>query len=158
MPEEPRPRPSRPAVPDRPSTLADLLVRAGAGVSAHRRRRAADLGLSGTGFAVLQVLDGTDGLVQRELAARVRVGPTTLTPVLDALEHDGLAVRATVRGDRRVRRVAITDAGRGRLLAARSAARVPRVPDPPRAHAGVIREYLLAVVASLEQDHRGHTL
>lgn len=166
--EQPRPRPSRPAEPSDPATgprpgpggpdtVADLLVRAGAGVSEHRRRRAAEHGLSRTGLAVLQVLDGTDGLVQRELAARVRVGPTTLTPVLDALEEDGLAARAAVGGDRRVRRVVITDAGRGRLVAARSADRRRRVPDPPRAHAGAIREYLLAVIVALEQDHRGQT-
>ncbi|BBG04411.1 MULTISPECIES: MarR family winged helix-turn-helix transcriptional regulator [Pseudonocardia] len=158
MPEEPHPRPPRPTGPDRWTTVAELLTRAGAGVSAYRRRRVAEHGLSHTGFAVLQAIEGTGGLVQRELAAHVRVGPTTLTPVLDALEDDGLVVRATVRADRRVRRVVITDAGRGRLLAARSAVRAPRVPDPPRAHAGAIREYLIAVIAAMEQDHRGQKL
>ncbi|MBC3193734.1 MarR family transcriptional regulator [Pseudonocardia sp. C8] len=145
------PAPRDPAEPA--ATLADLLIRAGAAVLAARRGQVGRLGLPLTAVAVLDVLDRADGLVQRELAARVQVGPTTLTPVLDALEERGLVARRVDPGDRRIRRVTITGAGRGRLHAVRPAARGPRLPEPPPGHAGALREYLVAVLAFLEQDH-----
>ncbi|SFN12498.1 DNA-binding transcriptional regulator, MarR family [Pseudonocardia ammonioxydans] len=150
----PRLVPGPPAGADPPETTAGLLVRAGAAVQAARRRRAARHGLPLTAVAVLDALARTDGLVQRELAARVRIGPATLTPVLDTLEGAGLAARVTDDGDRRVRRVRITDAGRDRLHAARPAAHGPRLPEPATGHVEPIREYLIAVIAALEQDHR----
>lgn len=131
-------------------SLADLLARAGAAVVAERRRRAAEHGTSATALAVL-VLARDDGLAQRELAARAGVAPATLTPVLDALTECGDVVRARDPDDRRVQRVALTARGRGRLHAA-SAAAGPGLPDLPEGHAAAVREYLVAVIARLEQD------
>lgn len=147
----PEPQPGADAEPQ--GTTADLLVRAGAAVRAERRERLAPHGLPLTAVTVLDVLSRTDGLVQRELAARARIGPATLTPVLDGLEGEGLAARVTDPGDRRIRRVTITGAGRERLRAVRPAARGPRLPELPADHAEAIREYLIAVIALLEQDH-----
>lgn len=132
-------------------SLADLLARAGAAVVAERRRRAAEHGTSATALAVLRVLARDDGLAQRELAARAGVAPATLTPVLDALAEGGDVVRARDPDDRRVQRVALTARGRGRLHAA-SAAAGPGLPDLPEGHAAAVREYLVAVIARLEQD------
>ncbi|MEQ3550745.1 MarR family transcriptional regulator [Pseudonocardia nematodicida] len=147
----------RAASPGPRTALPDLLARAGAAVLADRRRRAAAHGLGLTALSVLCVLARTDGLAQRELAARAGVGPATLTPVLDALAGDGLVRRGVDRGDRRVRRVTITHAGRDRVRATvtGTAGCDPLLPDPPPAHAAAVREYLLAVIAGLEQDHRG---
>ncbi|WP_145982531.1 MULTISPECIES: MarR family winged helix-turn-helix transcriptional regulator [unclassified Pseudonocardia] len=137
------------------TSTADLLVRTGAAVLGARRSRAAAHGLPLTAVTVLDVLSRTGGgLVQRELAAWARIGPTTLVPVLDALADAGLAERVVDPVDRRVRRVRITDAGRERLRAARPAVRGPRLPEPPAEHAEAIRGYLVAVVVALEQDHR----
>jgi DNA-binding MarR family transcriptional regulator len=140
--------------PDVTST-AELLVRTGAAVLGARRARAAAHGLPLTAVTVLDVLSRTGGgLVQRELAARARIGPATLVPVLDALADRGLAERVADPDDRRVRRVRITAAGRELLRAARPAVRGPRLPEPPAEHAEAIRGYLVAVVVALEQDHR----
>lgn len=131
--------------------LADLLARAGAAVVAERRRRAAAHGTSATAVAVLRVLARTDGLAQRELAARAGVAPATLTPVLDALAGTGDVVRARDPGDRRVQRVTITTRGRARRDAAATVTG-PALPDPPEGAATAVREYLVAVIARLEQD------
>ncbi|MEV4890219.1 MarR family transcriptional regulator [Nonomuraea sp. NPDC055795] len=45
------------------------------------------------------------------LAARVGAHPTTLTKTIDRLERDGLVVRRSMEGDRRVTVVEITPAG-----------------------------------------------
>lgn len=144
----------RPGADDPPGTTADLLVRAGQAVHAARRERVAAHGLPLTAVTVLDVLARRGDLVQRELAALARIGPTTLTPVLDVLEEAGLAARCTDRDDRRIRRVTITEAGRERWHRTRCAARGPRLPPPPAEHAEAFREYLVAVVAHLEHDRR----
>ncbi|ANY07598.1 MarR family winged helix-turn-helix transcriptional regulator [Pseudonocardia sp. HH130630-07] len=134
---------------------ADLLVRAGQLVLGARRARAAEHGLSLTAVRVLEELARAGGgLVQRELAARVRITPPTLTPVLDVLEAAGLATRTTDGVDRRLRRVVITGPGHARLRDAVAATHGPRLPEPPAAHADAVREYLVAVIAFLEQDRR----
>lgn len=133
-------------------SLADLVVRAGAAVLAERRRRTGGHGLGVTGFAVLDVLERCGGLAQRELAARVRVAPTSLTPVVDVLEAAGLVVRRGDPADRRVRLVALTGAGRDRWRDARSDGRGPWLREPSDGLDDAVRAYLLAVIADLEQD------
>ncbi|MEJ8281477.1 MarR family winged helix-turn-helix transcriptional regulator [Pseudonocardia spirodelae] len=138
-----------------PESLADLVVRAGAAVLADRRRRTGSHGLGVTGFAVLDTLARTGGLAQRELAARVRVAPTSLTPVVDTLEGAGLVERRADPVDRRVRPVALTVAGRDRWRAARADSRGPWLREPPDGLDEAVRGYLLAVIADLEQDRHG---
>lgn len=53
-----------------------------------------------------------DPLPMRELAARLRTEPPNLTGIVDRLEARGLIERQSAPGDRRVKRIAITEAGR----------------------------------------------
>jgi MarR family transcriptional regulator, transcriptional regulator for hemolysin len=60
-------------------------------------------------------------MTQAALAAHVRLEGATITHHVDRLEAAGLVRRTLVPGDRRVRRLELTDAGtelHGRLLAA----------------------------------------
>jgi len=69
------------------------------------------LGLKASEMNVLANLaDGRPRTVS-ELAAAAGVRPTTLTGVLDRLEHKGHLVRETRDGDRRAVQVALTPAG-----------------------------------------------
>ncbi|MCO1654700.1 MarR family winged helix-turn-helix transcriptional regulator [Pseudonocardia humida] len=130
-----------------------LLPRAGAAAARCHRSLLADHGLSPTALALLDQLDRRDGLSHRELAALLGRTPATLTPVVDALEEAGSIGRARDRRDRRVVRLALTAAGRERLRRATAAvaAELPALlPVPPPQHAGPVRDYLLAVLAALD--------
>ena len=138
-----------------PESLEVLLTRVGAAVGRHRRRLAAQHGLTATAIVVLAALEpgpepGAGAAPShRELAARLGLSPATLTPVLDALESAGEIRRERDRTDRRVVRVSRTAAGRVRLADAQSPSRLPR-PDPVLEPA--LRAYLLAVLAAAEAE------
>jgi DNA-binding MarR family transcriptional regulator len=132
-----------PAIP-----LATLLPRVGAAVDRHRRRLAARCGLTATALAVLAALDPDDGPSHRDLAARLGIGPATLTPVLDLLEAGGHVRRERDPADRRIVRVRRTPLGRQRLAAAEPVA----LPEPAPDHEPVLRAYLLAVLAAVDAD------
>lgn len=101
-----------------------LLVRAGREVERRRRAAAAAHGLTTTGLAALQVLLDVPSASQRDLAGALGLTPATLTPVLEALDADGLVVRERDARDRRVVRIAVTTAGRTReATATRAVAR-----------------------------------
>lgn len=68
-------------------------------------------GLTPTAFTVLGLLDATQGLRQVELAARLLLDTSTMTRLIDRLEHAGLATRVADPSDRRALRVVITAAG-----------------------------------------------
>jgi DNA-binding MarR family transcriptional regulator len=90
-----------------------------AGVYAGELRRC---GLSRGQFPILQQLETSGGGVAMSvLAQRLYMDRTTLTRNLAPLERAGWVVREADPGDARVRRVAITEAGRGRLLEGREA-------------------------------------
>jgi DNA-binding MarR family transcriptional regulator len=130
-----------------------LLPRVGAAVARHHQALLAEHGLSPTAAALLGALDREPGLSHRELAARLGVAPATLTPVVDALERAGSLERTRDGRDRRLVRLAATPAGRRRHAAATAAvaAALPaRMPLPPPEHAGIVRDYLLAVLAALD--------
>jgi DNA-binding MarR family transcriptional regulator len=126
--------------------LEVLLVRAGAAAARHRRRLAADHGLTPTAIGVLTELGRSDGPSHRELAAALGLSPTTLTPVLDALEAAGAVRRERDMADRRVVRLHRTAVGR-EWLAAAAAGAAPPLPRPDPAHEPALRAYLLAVLA-----------
>jgi MarR family transcriptional regulator, transcriptional regulator for hemolysin len=72
-------------------------------------------------WVVLSALSEVGGMTQAALAAHVRLEGATITHHVDRLEAAGLVRRTLVPGDRRVRRLELTDAGtelHGRLLAA----------------------------------------
>lgn len=70
-------------------------------------------------FAALQAVENQAGLDQRSLAATVALDTSTLAGVVDRLEARGLLERQASPSDRRVRLLAITQAGRAALATAR---------------------------------------
>ncbi|HEY1098049.1 MAG TPA: MarR family winged helix-turn-helix transcriptional regulator [Myxococcota bacterium] len=81
----------------------------------------APYGLRATQFGVLSRLARTGPLPVLALAEALAIDRTTLSHNLQPLERDGLVVSATDDADRRVRRIALTAAGKKKLLAAKSA-------------------------------------
>src|SRR5436309_10997127 len=72
-------------------------------------------------FAVLHYLHQAGPLSQQELGAALRINPSNLVGLLDALEADGLVVRPRDPADRRRHLVELTSRGRQRLAEAKRA-------------------------------------
>jgi MarR family transcriptional regulator, organic hydroperoxide resistance regulator len=138
--------------------LGKLVSWAGGAMQAHYRRTVARYGVTGTAVSVLGVLAHTDGaLSQRELAGRVGLTPATLTPVLDALDHEGRITRVRDDADRRILRVSITDEGRTHLRSVFSEVAAvfrEQMPHPPPEHERIIREYLVSILTVVGDDAR----
>lgn len=73
-------------------------------------------------FAVLHHLEQAGPLSQQALGAALRINPSNLVGLLDALEADGLVLRPRDPTDRRRHLVELTAAGRQRLGRAKQAA------------------------------------
>lgn len=73
-------------------------------------------------WLVLQAVTSTDVATQGELATAVGVRQPTLTHHLDGLERAGLVTRSRDPGNRRVQRIAVTEAGQHLFLRLRRAA------------------------------------
>jgi MarR family transcriptional regulator, organic hydroperoxide resistance regulator len=135
--------------------LGRLLSWTGQSLHRYYRRTVATHGLTSTALGVLGVLADADAVSHRELAGRVGVTPATLTPVIDALEGAGELVRERAAADRRTIRLSITPAGRERLVAAAgevAATLRDRIPQPAPNEQQVIRDYLLAVLAAVDDE------
>jgi DNA-binding MarR family transcriptional regulator len=135
--------------------LDRLLVRAARDLQRATERAAATEGLGVTPMGVLRVLADAGPLSHRDLAGHVGVSPATLTPMMDALEAGGALTRERGRSDRRVVYAAITPQGHERLEAASAAVEAgvsERLPRPSPRSAGLIREYLLAVIATFADE------
>jgi MarR family transcriptional regulator, organic hydroperoxide resistance regulator len=133
--------------------LGRLLTWTGQALGRHYQHTVAAHGFSSTALNVLGVLLHTDALSHRDLAGHLGITPATLTSVIDALEETGEVVRERDPVDRRIVRVLITDHGRDRLRAAFAevaAALRERMPRPGPAEQKVIRDYLLAVLAAVD--------
>ena len=105
---------------DRPIGLA-------VSVTAKALSRAFDDALAAVGgstptWLVLQAVMSTEAATQGELAAAVGVRQPTLTHHLDGLERAGLVTRTRDPGNRRVQRIAVTEAGGALFLRLRRAA------------------------------------
>ncbi|WP_448071339.1 MarR family winged helix-turn-helix transcriptional regulator [Georgenia yuyongxinii] len=68
--------------------------------------------LTSRSYSLLEQLAGTDGVSQRELADAIRLDPSQIVALVDALERRGLAERRPNPADRRQKSVVITDPGR----------------------------------------------
>jgi DNA-binding MarR family transcriptional regulator len=68
--------------------------------------------LNSRSYSLLEQLAGTDGVSQRELADAIRLDPSQIVSMIDALERRGLAERRPNPADRRQKSVVITDSGR----------------------------------------------
>ena len=89
--------------------------------------RAFDAALAAAGgsrpvWLVLAAVTSTDPRTQGELAAAVGVRQPTLSSHLDGMERAGLVTRTRDAGNRRVQRVAVTEAGGALFLRLRRAA------------------------------------
>ena len=83
----------------------------------------ADLGMSGQELAALQlVAESAGGLSQQQLSEGLRIHPSNLVRLLDALEGDGLVARIRDPADRRRHIVGLTPTGFERLKQAHRAA------------------------------------
>jgi DNA-binding MarR family transcriptional regulator len=83
-------------------------------------RQQVGTGLSPSQYSVLVSIEHNGSLTLGELAAIEQVAPPTITKIVSKLEEDGLVSRTVDTRDRRVARVAVSDAGQSRLDAARS--------------------------------------
>lgn len=72
-------------------------------------------------FAVLHQLNQSGPLSQQELGGALRINPSNLVGLLDALEADGLVVRPRDPADRRRHLVGLTPAGHSRFVQAKRA-------------------------------------
>jgi DNA-binding MarR family transcriptional regulator len=72
-------------------------------------------------FALLHHLKQAGPLSQQELGSELRINPSNLVGILDALEADGLVVRPRDPADRRRHLVDLTPAGQRRLAEAKLA-------------------------------------
>jgi DNA-binding MarR family transcriptional regulator len=113
-----------------PSGLAEKAGAAGSAVLILRLARAtgyrlaealAALDMRNHEFAVLHHLQAAGPLSQQELGSVLRINPSNLVGLLDALEGDGLVVRPRDPADRRRHVVELTDEGRRRLSEAKRA-------------------------------------
>jgi DNA-binding MarR family transcriptional regulator len=80
----------------------------------HFVARAAELGLAPTQAHALTVLEPDRPMTMREMAMALECDPSTVTGVADRLEAQGYIERRPLAGDRRVRALALTGAGRER--------------------------------------------
>ena len=80
------------------------------------------MGLSTGVFPVMLHLWQQDGLTQRDLVNRVDVEQATMANTLSRMERDGLILRRPDSEDGRVRRIWLTERGRGLHVEATTAA------------------------------------
>ena len=99
-----------------------LLLRLARATSRRLSAALESLGMSGHEFAALNLLRDSGPLSQQQLAEGLRVHPSNLVGLLDALEQDGLVGRTRDPADRRRHIVGLTPAGVRRLGEAQRAA------------------------------------
>ena len=97
------------------------------GATAKALSRAFDDALTAVGgstptWLVLQAAKTGEAATQGELAAAIGIRQPTLTHHLDGLERAGLVTRSRDPGNRRVQRIAVTEAGEHLFLRLRRAA------------------------------------
>jgi MarR family transcriptional regulator for hemolysin len=113
----------------------------------------AAVGGSTPAWLVLQAATTTEVATQGELAAAIGVRQPTLTHHLDGLERAGLVTRTRDPGNRRVQRIAVTEAGEALFLRLRRAAAA----FEGRLHAGLDDDdvrTLRRLLAQLEENAR----
>jgi len=79
---------------------------------------AAELGISQAGLRALLAIDPAHPGPQRELAKALDCDPSYVTGMVDELERAGFALRRTEPADRRLKTIALTNAGIAALRAA----------------------------------------
>ena len=103
----------------------------------------------------LRVLWDEDGLTQQALSQRVGVSPTTAVPAIDAMERNGLVVRARHPTDRRKLNIFLTPRARAlknELLPVALALNERAVADIDPSDVAVFFRVLDSIRANLERD------
>lgn len=95
--------------------LGELLVAAYRAFTQQGRARFGEHGLSPARVRLLTTLHRHPGSRMRDLADVLGVSGRAITPLVDALESDGLITRQSDPGDRRAFRLTLTDAGLGMI-------------------------------------------
>ncbi len=106
-----------------PSSLAFLLSQVGIFASARFADAIAEAGLQPPGFRVLNVIDASEGSSQHTIGEAIQAPASRMVAIVDDLEADGLVERRPHPGDRRVRALHLTPAGRKALAAGRKIAK-----------------------------------
>lgn len=117
--------------------------------------RLAAVGLTPTQFAVLQHLEREPGLTQAELARLVLVRPQSMTPLITALQGQGLLIRDGAGGRGRRASLAISEVGRDALHRAWPVVRTLNTPQAlglTPAQVGMLNESLDHIRATLKPD------
>jgi MarR family transcriptional regulator for hemolysin len=96
-------------------TLGRLLFLSHRAVHDELDRRLQEHDASVWSWVLLREAANADGASQRELAELMRIEPPTLVRHLDRMAEEGLVERRPDTADRRIVRVAVTEAGRSRL-------------------------------------------
>jgi MarR family transcriptional regulator, lower aerobic nicotinate degradation pathway regulator len=112
---------TRPSEPATTAGYAMLIFRLARATGFRLTRALAALEMRTSEFAVLHQLHQSGPLSQQELGAALRINPSNLVGLLDALEADGLVVRPRDPDDRRRHLVGLTPAGYSRFVQAKRA-------------------------------------
>lgn len=84
-----------------PTYLGYLLRRTQAAIFRDFERSLGDIGLTPGAFGLLMLIRANPGITQMDLANAFGIDKSTLTPVLNRLERDGLVRREQLAHDRR---------------------------------------------------------
>jgi DNA-binding MarR family transcriptional regulator len=121
-----------PQTPDRPSSADQELVEAWQllmGLILDQRWRwpevSGELGISQAGLRALLAIDPDDPRPMRDLARAMNCDASYVTAMIDDLEQAGYAERRPATEDRRVKIVALTDAGSAALRTAQDGLLAP---------------------------------
>ncbi|GAA0407859.1 MarR family transcriptional regulator [Acrocarpospora corrugata] len=98
-----------------PTELGELLGGAWRAFSRRGQARFSEHGLSAARVRLLVSLAAVPNVRMRDLADRLGVSGRAITPLVDALEADGLVARHADPADRRAFRLGLTEAGTAQL-------------------------------------------
>lgn len=142
-----------------PARIGFLLSQLGAHASRRFGDRVAALGLTVQQAGVLRILGRRPGMSQRDLADRLGIVQSRMVALIDGLESAGLVARTRSAADRRSYRLALTDAGRGRLAELRTVAESNESELTASLEAGqrdALYDVLRALAAALGLDEDVH--
>lgn len=108
-----------------------------------------ELAITSREFAMLDLVDGANGVSQRQLAEALRLDPSQVVGLVDRLEARGYVERRPNPNDRRQRSIALTARGRPATRRARElvdAALLEVLRDLTTEERELLRELLLRVV------------
>ncbi|WP_435169795.1 MarR family winged helix-turn-helix transcriptional regulator [Falsirhodobacter sp. 1013] len=141
-----------------PSEFVERLVAAARLMSMRFDTHAQDMGLTLSRARLLVRLGREDGQTQTQLAQRLGIASSSVVALVDGLERAGFAERRAEEGDRRTRRVFLTDRARDRaadlesFLSSTHDDLLKNIPAGDLATANAVLERLLANLGNGSAD------